>query len=139
MRRLRCSKRMCKVSLRSRKILESLPPVQTCAECNIEVLGGWEPYEKHMLLWHEKYFSNKYGRFFSVKEERKLKVKIRRSNEVEMEKPKKESMSAEVCRKKKPTKRSNEKEPKQRRSLVAIQHTCDTDQMVDVGLRKISL
>ena len=133
---------MCKVSLRARKILESLPPVQTCPECNIEVLGGREPYEKHMLLWHEKYFSNKYGRFFSVKEDSKLKVKIRRSNEVELQKPKKEPMASEVSRKKKKkkeSKRSNEKEPKQRRSLVAIQHTCDIDQMIDISLRKMSL
>ena len=133
---------MCKVSLRARKILESLPPVQTCAECNIEVVGGREPYEKHMLLWHQKYFSNKYGRFFSVKEDSKLKVKVRRSNEVELKKPKEELMASEVSRKKKKKQRkrlNNEKEPKQKRSLVAIQHSCDTDQMIDIGLRKKSL
>ena len=132
---------MCKAgaSAKTRKILESLPPVQTCAECNIEVVGGREPYEKHMLLWHDKYFSDKYDRFISVKEDRKLKVKIRRSNETVMLKPKKEQLPKEVCRKKKQTKKLNGKESKQRKSLVAIQHMCHTDQMVDIGLRKISL
>ena len=113
--------------------------MQTCAECNIEVVGGREPFEKHMLLWHDKYFSDKYDRFISVKEDRKVKVKIRRSNETVMLKPKKEQLPKEVCRKKKQTKKLNGKESKQRKSLVAIQHMCHTDQMVDIGLRKISL
>ena len=140
-KKLRCSKRMCKVGARARKILESLPPVQTCQECNLEVLGGREPYEKHMLLWHNKYFSTKYHRFFSVKEDKKLKVKIRRSNEVELKKPKTEPVSTEVCQKNLGRKRSKEKDSTtKRRSMVAIQHTCDTaDQMVDIGLKRVSL
>ena len=48
---------------------------KSCSDCNMEILGGAEPYEAHMMLWHNKYFSDKYNKFFRVSRNKVLKIK----------------------------------------------------------------
>ena len=48
---------------------------KSCYDCNMEILGGAGPYEAHMMLWHNKYFSAKYKKFFQVSRNKVLKIK----------------------------------------------------------------